>query len=235
MDLGLAPLAIEEGDDGNVLPEAEPFPEMAAPIVPPPSLLKPASIASEPEESAEALMKRRPRILPMDMTQELRSSQLAQWNNQYLENMVKASHHKLQHKLPYQAKKNAATWVFGSGIGGVGAGLGSSKLASPLELFAGDQLRQALMGLDLSITSKKRPRTDDEGHTSDSEERRLRRRSDEGSQIGRGDELAQDETGMPPLFDDTVKIPFQFLFPSCYFQANSLLDYRNRPWPSPTP
>ena len=214
MDLDFPPHDIADGDGGNVLPEAEPFPEMAAPAISQPSFLEPSSLISEERgegESAEASMRRRPRgprVLPTDNTQELRSSYLTQWNNQYPQNMAEASYHKLQHRLPYQAKKNAASWVFGLGIGGVGAGLGSLKLASPLAIFAGDRLRQALIGIDSSTTEKKRPHPDGEGQTSESAERRIRQRSDEGSQIGRGNELALEEIGLPPIFDDTVRLSF---------------------------
>ena len=192
---------------GNALPDGQAFPAYEPRTTSQQAPAKSSSVSSEDEESAEApLMRNRrgPRVLPMDMTQELRGAQLLQWNNEYLENMATAAWHKLQHKLPSQAKRNAAAWVYGSGIGGVGSGIGSMKLPSPLHMFAGDKLREALTGAEVSAAGKKRSRSDEDDHSSESEERRLRPRSDEGEQIGRRENLIQEDNDMQPQFDDTV-------------------------------
>ena len=196
----------------NALPEGQPFPESVPLKVSQQAFARPSSELSEAQEeevSAEAPLirnRRGPRVLPMDMTQELRSAQLLQWNNEYVENMATASYHKLQHKLPSQARKNAAAWLFGSGIGGVGVGIGSLKLPSPLDMFAGDKLMEAMTGVEVSVAGKKRNRSDDDDHSSESEERRFRPRSDDGKQIGRGESLVLKDNDMLPQFDDMVML-----------------------------
>lgn len=210
MDLESALRDMEAGAQSGALPAAEPFPETAAPAAGQQRFLKSTSVQEQEEElsdSAEAPLTRKrrgPRVLPMDATQELRASHLTNWNNNYVQNMAKASEQKLSHRIPHQAKKNAAAWVFGSGIGGVGVGLGSSKLPSPLDIFAGDKLMEALTGVELRVAGKKRGRSDEEGQESESEGRRTRPRSDEGEQVGRGDDLMLDDNDLPPLFEDTV-------------------------------
>lgn len=76
----------------------------------------------------------------------LRNKDLAQWNNEYLQNMAAASKQKQQNKLPTFAKHNAAFWVFGQGIGSVGAGLGTARASHPLKHFSGDDLYDSLTG-----------------------------------------------------------------------------------------
>ena len=214
MDLGPDVDLPRYGDDYNVLPEAEPFPEMGPRAAPEPGPLKSSSsvvLEEEPSsESAEAPQRRRrkaAKILPMDVTQGLRNADLAQWNNQYLENMVAAAQAKHQHKLPSLSKKNAAFWVIGSGIGGVGSGLGTSKIPSPLNMFAGDRLMEALTGVEVVAAGRKRTRSGEEDG-SDSEERRVKAREADYAQVGRGEGLALDDDGALPMFaDDEVRLP----------------------------
>ncbi len=193
-------------DDGNLLPEAEAFPEMVPQVPAETGFLRSSSAVPEEEESsesAEAPQRRKPRELrelTTDMMQELRNADLAQWNNNYVTNMTNAAHSKSQHKAPALSKKNAAFFVIGAGIGGVGYGIGSSKLTSPLDMFAGDQLMQALTGIEASTTGKKRPREGEGDHESDREERRVRMRESDGDQVGRGQEIILDE-------DDAMDIP----------------------------
>ena len=197
LNLDLPPL----GDDELILPDAEAFPEMAPQVPAETGFLRSSSAIPEEEESpesAEAPQRRhkphQPRILPTDMTQELRNADLAQWNDNYIANMARAAHGKSQHKAPALSKKNAAFWVFGAGIGGVGSGVGSSQMANPLDRFAGDQLLQALTGVVASTAGRKRSRTSEHDQDSDSsEQRRVRMRGSDGSQIGRGQEIILDE------------------------------------------
>ncbi|KAJ5732471.1 hypothetical protein N7493_003952 [Penicillium malachiteum] len=74
----------------------------------------------------------------------LRNSELAQWNNGYLENMAIASKQKQQNKLQTITKKNAIFCVLGQGIGSVGVGLGLEKEPHPLGQFAGETLYNIL-------------------------------------------------------------------------------------------
>lgn len=164
-----------------------------------PSQLRASSeILRESESSgvAEVPLRRKPpvrRRLPVDERQELRNADLASWKDNYLANMAEARETKSHHQAPFLAKKNAAFWVFGSGIGSVGAGLGSSKLSGPLGMFAGDAFMEALTGTKLT-TSRKRSRGDEEDQGSDSEARRIRLRDEDGDQFGRGDQnMLQDD------------------------------------------
>ena len=210
MDLDMGEPHPGDNEAYNDLPPAEPFPAMVAGGTARQQTLKPSPVVAEEEESSESAdaplnrKRRGPRVLPMDVTQELRNADLALWNTEYINNMAEASQSRLHHTIPYQARKNAAYWVFGSGIGGVGTGLGTSKLKSPLDMFAGQKLMEALTGIDLNVAGKKRARSDDEDSRSNSEERRVRARDDSGDQIGRGDDLVLDDNDRQPLFDDTV-------------------------------
>lgn len=199
MDLGPDIPRFENED--VLLPDAEPFPEMApvgATLPQPPS--KGAAV-EESTDSGEAPLRRKrrePKLLPIDQRMELHNADLARWKTDYAEHMAEAKEAKRQQKATAIAKINAAFWVIGSGIGGVGAGLGSSKMRSPLDIFAGDSLMAALTGIKIPTGGQKRGREDDEIHDSDSETRRVRARADEEDQIGRGEGviLNDEETMM---------------------------------------
>jgi len=161
----------------------------------------------EEDESAEAPHVRKGRgrrALPLDTVTELRNSDLAQWNTDYVTNMDEAARHKAQHKQVVQAKKNAAAWVFGNGLGGVGTGFSIPGLRSPLDMFAGEKLYEALTGIQINIAGRKRGRDDEEGESSGSEGRRTRPRSDDEEQVGRGEGQNLGDDDMLPQFDDNV-------------------------------
>jgi meiotic recombination protein REC8 len=195
-------------EDGyGALPPAEPFPEMAAQRD---SFLKsPSEVPEEDEsESAEAAQvpkRRGRRALPLDTVTELRNSDLAQWNTDYVTNMEEAAHRKAQHKQVVQAKRNAAAWVFGNGLGGVGTGFAIPNLRNPLDMFAGDKLYEALTGSQINLAGRKRGRAAEEGETSESEERRTRPRSEDEEQVGRGEGLDLGNDDELPRFDDNVR------------------------------
>lgn len=215
MDLDLAAELPRYGEDFNLLPEAEPFPEMGSRAAPEPGFLKSSSSVvpeGEPSsESAEAPQRHRPKatkVLTMDVTQELRNADLAQWNSEYLENMLVAARVKQQHKLPSQSKKNASFWVVGNGIGGVGSGLGTTKMQSPLDMFAGDKLMEALTGVEGTAAGKKRMRSSEDDGSSN-EERRVKAREAGYAQVGRGEGLTpDDDNALPRVGDDNVSLPF---------------------------
>ena len=193
-------------DEEAIFPNAAPFPEMA----PPPIAGKSSSEAARERElsqSAEAPLQRKaraPKQLPVDERPELHNSDLAQWKNDYAINMFEAKEAKQLNKAV--GKKNAAFWVYGAGIGGVGAGLGSSKLKSPLDMFAGEAMMVALTGIKCSSTPRKRRHTDEEDHGSDSEARRVRMR-DDGEHTGRGDHMVlnDDDNMMISLGSDVSR------------------------------
>lgn len=143
-------------------------------------------------ESAEAPLQRKrraPKQLPVDQRQELHNTDLAQWKTDYSANMMEAKEAKRSHQAPSMAKKNAAFWVIGAGIGGVGVGLGSSKFKSPLDIFAGDAIMEALTGIKTPTAGRKRGRNEEEDQDSDSETRRTRMRDGDEQQMGRGDNI----------------------------------------------
>ncbi|KAL8908094.1 MAG: hypothetical protein Q9171_005588 [Xanthocarpia ochracea] len=185
-------------DEDLILPQAEALPPVAPQDEAGSGFLR-SSVVPQEESSSETALARQqrkvrgPRALPYDQTQELRNSDLAQWNNEYLANMENAKKAKLQHKITTAAKHNAASWVFGAGIGGVGVGLGASKMKGPLaEMFAGDALMQALTGVSDLAIGQKRSRSGGEAEDSEAEERRVRMR--EGDQeVGRAQGLEDDD------------------------------------------
>lgn len=199
MDLDLD---LPQIDNDVAVPDAEAFPTTAPPAPTGSRILDALSSAhqeQESSESAEAPLQRKrrtPKTLPVDERPELHNTDLAQWKTDYLANMLVATEAKKSHKAPFFARKNAAFWVIGAGIGGVGAGLGSSKFQSPLDMFAGDAMMEALTGVKLSTPGQKRRRDDEDDQDEDSEARRVRIRDGDGYQIGREDEMMLNDDGI---------------------------------------
>lgn len=107
-----------------------------------------------------------------------------------------------------QAKKNATFWVIGAGIGGVGSGIGMSKLDAPLDMFSGKKLMETLTGIGTAAAGRKRSRSvGEEGQSSESEVRRVRTREDDGEQIGLGENQGLNDYGMMAVIDDDVRNP----------------------------
>lgn len=90
--------------------------------------------------------KRAAREITADENTMLRNTDLHRSNEDYLANMAKASKQKQQNRLPTIAKKNAAFWVYGQGLGSVGVGLGARHETHPLNMFSGERLYEALAG-----------------------------------------------------------------------------------------
>ena len=192
-------------DEDFILPDAEACPPLTSQAQAGSGLLR-SSAAPLEESSSEIVLARQqrkrrgPKALPYDLTQELRNSDLAQWNTEYLANMETAKKVKLQHKATTTAKHNAASWVFGAGVGGVGLGLGTSKMKGPLaEMFSGEALMQAITGTPTSPTGKKRSRSGDETDDSEASERRVKTR-EEAAELGRDQALQLED-------DDTMNLP----------------------------
>lgn len=187
------------GDDEDlILPQAEAFPPIA------PRTL--GVVVAGDESSSEAAVapqkrkRREPKALPVDQSQELRNTDLANWNNDYIANMNNAKKSKMQHKATAIAKQNAAFYVFGAGIGGIGASTGVSNIRGPLvDMFAGEALLQALTGIATPTTARKRDNDEVEGDESDSEARRIRMRLGD-EEMGRTQGLNLDD-------DDAMILP----------------------------
>lgn len=123
---------------------------------------------------------RRPKEIISDDTTALRNMTLAQWNNEYVANMIQALKQKQQNKIPTISKKNAAFWVFGQGIGSVGVGLGMDREPHPLNLYSGDDLFEAVGGYPQRKGRKRS--VDDDGI---SEGRRVRARDEQAEHLSR--------------------------------------------------
>ncbi|KAL8811016.1 MAG: hypothetical protein Q9200_002133 [Gallowayella weberi] len=215
-------------DEGLILPPAEAFPPFDYEARAGTGFLRSSAVPQGESSSETALTRqqRKPRgrkVLPSDPIQELRNSDLAQWNTDYLVNMENAKKAKLQKKASATAKRNAASWVFGAGIGGVGLGRGPSQLKGPLaDMFAGDALMQALTGTSIAAAGKKRSRSGSEASDTNAEERRVRMREGE-EEYGRapGFHLEDDDTGAllgneaielgrheQPAMEDSMQMPW---------------------------
>ncbi|PWY83430.1 Rad21/Rec8 N terminal domain protein [Aspergillus heteromorphus CBS 117.55] len=139
-------------------------------------------VSVEPS-GAPMRQKRVPKLVNFDDQIALRNRELAHLNDNYIANMAAVSKQKLKNKLPTLAKKNAAFWVFGQGIGSVGVGVGSYRVSHPLELFSGEQLKDAL-DIDPETRGKKRVHASIEEGDPDFD-RCVRPRLEDEEQIGR--------------------------------------------------
>ena len=217
-------------DDNVVLPEAEAFPidALEAPAgsgnLALSSRVHREQGSSEPAETPPQRKRRAPKRLPVDERQELHNTDLTQWNNDYTANMADATAAKISRKAPFLAKKNAAFWVLGVGIGGVGAGLGSSKFQSPLGIFAGDSMMEALTGIKIYTSGQKRGRDDEDDHDSDSETRRTRMRDGDWDQIGRGNGKLDDDGIMADIANNVRSFQCQRMLPMIEYSVG------NRSW-----
>lgn len=183
------------GDEEFLLPDAEAFPELIRKGPTKEGLHRSSSTTSQKDsshedsshKSAAALVSRKrraPKALPIDDTPELRNTDLARWNDNYLVNMAIETQTKVLQHATRLAKKNAAFWVGGSGIGDIG----SFSQKTPLDIFAGDALMKALTNVATSVAGRKRNRNEKDVDGSDSDERRVRTREVE-NQFGAFDDL----------------------------------------------
>ncbi|CAG8890451.1 unnamed protein product [Penicillium egyptiacum] len=146
---------------------------------------------------------RRPKEIISDDTTALRNMTLAQWNDEYVANMIQALKEKQRNKIPTISKKNAAFWVFGQGIGSVGVGLGMDHELHPLNLYSGETLLEAVGG---SAQRKRRKRSADDDEMS--EGRRVRAREEQAEHLSRENidrlnmEVEVGRDAPSSLFDD---------------------------------
>ncbi|PGG97935.1 hypothetical protein AJ80_09611, partial [Polytolypa hystricis UAMH7299] len=184
----------------DILPSGEPFPERDPAMDQDDTL-----VIEETSEAPAAPLRAKPRsakILGADYPQELRNSDLAQWNSEYVRNMALAKKIKQNNKFITQAKRNAEFWVVGMGIRAVGLGRDVLDAAHPLNMFAGDQLLGALTGQ--AINRRKRGRPAKDADDPGDEERRVRTKEDEDGDIGRGveDDYLDDHVGAGTGYED---------------------------------
>lgn len=138
------------------------------------------------------------RPLPVDYTMELRNKDLADWNANYLQNMNQVARIKQQYKRTQRAKKNAAYWVWGSGIGGIATRLKGITF-NPLNDFIGNSFFELYTGIN-----KKHDRDSGIDEATQRESRRVRQKTDElADHLGRGQD---DEALFLPGGDD-IELP----------------------------
>lgn len=195
------------GDEEFLLPDAEAFPELIREAPSKEGLRRSSSGTPQEDPShnpaASVSRKRRvPKALPIDNAPELRNTDLARWNDDYLVNMAIETQVKLQHNATRLAKKNALFWVGGSGIGGIG----SFSQKTPLDIFAGDALMNALLNVATSVQGRKRNRNEkDDG--SDSDGRRVRTRGVD-NQLGAFDDLPINGNTDATIMNEEVHLLF---------------------------
>ncbi|KAN0119757.1 hypothetical protein V8E51_001965 [Hyaloscypha variabilis] len=185
--------------DDMILPDAEAFPVMTGGLGAndrPLNLEDEDLVLSEEpsSDSAEAPQKRKKSKAKkkaglVDKDHEVKNGTLAQWQNDYVAYNVAETLLKINRKATSLAKKNAFHFIVGSGLNGVGQGIGSAKFASPLEMFSGASFLAKLTGKPAPIAgglkSKKgikRPHKDEEEEEQlDSPSKRVKE-----DEVGRG-------------------------------------------------
>lgn len=189
-----------------MLPDAEAFPELIREAPLKEGLCRSSSGTPQEDAShnpaASVSRKRRvPKALPIDNAPELRNTDLARWNDDYLVNMAIETQFKLQHNATRLAKKNALFWVGGSGIGGIG----SFSQKTPLDIFAGDALMNALLNVTTSVQGRKRNRNAKDDGSDDSDERRVRARGVE-NQLGAFEDLPINGNADATIMNEEVHL-----------------------------
>ncbi|KAF3490706.1 Rad21/Rec8 N terminal domain-containing protein [Arthroderma uncinatum] len=162
-------------------------------------------ISSNPGEVKARFRQRHPRMFGIDEPAELRNSDLAQWNSDYAQNMVAAAKAKSHNKLITIAKKNAAFWVLGSGIGAVGVGLGAGAVLHPLAAFSGDQLLASLTGAPCKQRCRKRSHGEtDTNYDSDGSAGKRARARNGDPEIGLNEGIEADDG--PGLIVEDIEV-----------------------------
>jgi len=193
------------GDDDLHLSDAEPFPMMSGALGgndrPQPHLVSEDRVFSQglSSESAEAPQKKRktkaPKKLAADLDTALRNNDLLTWQREYKDNMTAGRLLNVNKKAKAQTKKNAFFFVYGSGLNGVGNGVGS-KIPSPLAMFSGEALLAKIAGREIAPKAKKTSKRarDAEEEEEESIKRVRQEESQHEDEIGRGN--FDDDLGM---------------------------------------
>jgi meiotic recombination protein REC8, fungi type len=170
---------------------------------------------SEYKEVTPARKKHRNRQILKDDVLQIRKSTLKIWNDSYLSKMQDDRRRMAIRKAKRRSKNMATYFVYRSGIGNIGAGIGQTGFTHPLaQLFSGDAFLKSLQNrMDDSVAHKargiKRSYSHSTSSNADYERRRTRIRLEEGSQIGRGDFQGledQDYTNIPFDLDASVEL-----------------------------
>ncbi|PBP26400.1 putative Rad21/Rec8 N terminal domain-containing protein [Diplocarpon rosae] len=153
-------------DDMPMYPGAEPFPVMTGGLGGSDRPLhlsdedRVFDVSEDSSVSAEAPLRKtkakKVKTIEFDSSSALTNSAINQWQKSYTENMAVGTTARVKHQATARAKKNAFHYVYGSGISGVGDGIGSSKLASPLAIFSGAALLAKIIGKPASLPEPKK-------------------------------------------------------------------------------
>ncbi|KAF2418001.1 hypothetical protein EJ08DRAFT_703261 [Tothia fuscella] len=137
------------------------------------------------------------KIIALDRDTKLRSRDLITMSNEYMDNMAADRARKHSAMTSQLAKDNALHFIIGSGINGVGDGIGRSHGVTPLaKLYSGTALFEMVTGMTMEPHGQKR---DSEGDEATDAERRVRPRLDE---VGRADGLPLNDDGFYMQGDD---------------------------------
>ena len=147
---------------------------------------------------------RNAKLLRPDRFTELSNKELHSWNENYLANMRAATRVKQQQVSHSEARKYAALWSSGQGLGRVAFAFGNDNEPHALSVFSGQSLWEMLQEHG-STTSTKRSRSPSgEGDDSENDSRRVKARLSSQEDMARG-----VENGIAMLADGDDDIIFQ--------------------------
>jgi meiotic recombination protein REC8 len=209
------------GDDEPQLPDVAQFSSRHASSAHPEQHLQTSSAHPEQEVSSvsEAAPQRRIRTKPaikVDHETQLPSSLLKSWETDYLQKMAAdwKRHEHFTSTLP-QSKKNAEHIVLNIGLSGLGREF-DTDLDHPLrQAFGGQALFDLLLGKESSPVGKKRGHASDEDNEDDEEGRRVRPRSDDEPELGRGEDGQFQFDDGDGIFAQGNDDPVSFLLSPC--------------------
>jgi hypothetical protein len=121
--------------------------------------------------------------------------------------MAEATKLKQQHKAVTLARKNAAFWVLGQGIAGVGICSGDDRVPNPLAIFSGHTLLEALTGRESSPSGMKRTRSLSDDLDEEEKVRRVRARGEDEQELETGDAGGNDAEEFILRADDGMIFP----------------------------
>ena len=205
------------GDDEPQLPDAAQFSSRHASS--PPRKQPRQSSSAHPDQEvssvSEAAPQRRVRTKPaikVDHETQLPSSLLKSWDSDYLQKMAAdwKRHEHFTSTLP-QSKRNAEHIVLNIGLSGLGREF-DTDLEHPLrQAFGGQALLDLLLGKESSPAGKKRAHASDEDDEEDEEGRRVRLRSDDEPELGRGEDAQFQFDDVDGIFAQGNDDPVSFL------------------------
>lgn len=190
-------------DDMNILPDADAFPQHQG------AKLRGDTESSLEESSISAkvpMKKKRQRkvlkvISDLDIRLDIRSSELSEWQTNYIQTMAKDKHAKLMRAINKYAMVNAGIFIWGNGIGGIGKTIRSSgNVPHPLNIFSGDNLKELLTRVASSPDKGKKRARSAFDENDDEAARNVRAREDMEPQLPR----AVGDDDFMPNFDDKM-------------------------------